>query len=121
MLLLTRNGGAGDRLQILFCLKDINITGRVRIHQVSCMNTMLPLRGWIQMPYFFVGEVGLDRCSFYIKNSFFLIFGQKFCYEIGRLLKTNSAQNRIGGTENIAFLSNIFRGCFLSPDLLLTP
>ena len=34
------------------------------------------------MPYFFVGEVGLDRCSFYIKNSFFLFFGQKFYDEI---------------------------------------
>lgn len=28
------------------------------------------------MPYLFVGEVGLDRCFFYVKKSFFFIFGK---------------------------------------------
>ncbi len=32
------------------------------------------------MPYLFVGEVGLDRCFFYVKKSFF-IFGKGFFNE----------------------------------------
>ena len=33
------------------------------------------------MPYLFVGEVGLDRCFFYVKKSFFFIFGKGFFNE----------------------------------------
>ena len=37
---------------------------------------------WEYMPYLFIGVIGLDRCFFNIKKSFFFFFGQRLCYEI---------------------------------------
>lgn len=33
------------------------------------------------MPYLFVGEMDLDGCFFYVKKSFFFIFGKGFFNE----------------------------------------
>ena len=54
-------------------------------------------------------EVGLDRCFFYVKKSFFFIFGKGFFNKSCQLLKTNPAKNHIGGTESIFLLSDIFK------------
>ena len=40
-----------------------------------------PMSRRMTMPYLFVGEVGLDRCFFYVEKSFFFFFGKGFFNE----------------------------------------